>query len=236
MMGRAGHPSHDDLAAHALGALDPDEEREVAGHVAKCRRCAAETRDRLAPVVAVLAESVEQVEPPPGLRTRLMAEVAQDADAARSAAGRPSARATRERAGWRGMLLRPAAGLAALAVAGAGVAGYLIADDSDGESVSTFAVASELPDAGGTLEVENDSATLRVHSMPALVKGAVYQVWVAEGHVVRPSASFVPHDDGTATAAVPEAATGADEVMVTREPRPGKRSPTLPPVLSVRID
>ncbi len=44
---------------------------------------------------------------------------------------------------------------------------------------------------------------------------------------MKPSATFVPHEDGTATAAVPEAAAGATEVMVTREPRPGRTSPTL---------
>ena len=51
-----------------------------------------------------------------------------------------------------------------------------------------------------------------------------------------PSATFVPHADGTATAAVPEAVEGADEVMVTAEPRAGRSSPTLPAVLDVRLD
>jgi hypothetical protein len=35
---------------------------------------------------------------------------------------------------------------------------------------------------------------------------------------------------------VPEAAAGADEVMVTRERRPGVRTPTFPPVLDARLD
>ncbi|MGZ5312191.1 MAG: anti-sigma factor [Solirubrobacterales bacterium] len=228
------HPGPDDLAAYAIGGLDPAEEEVVFAHVEACDRCRSELA-QLAPAVGVLAESVEQREPPPGLRARLLDEVA--ADAAPAAAETPRRRSPRRRFSFGGMLLRPAAGLAAAAVAIAGVGGYLIAKDEDaGPAEDTFAVSSPMPAAGGTLVVEGGEATMHVHGMPPLKKGGVYQVWVAAGGQVVPSATFVPHEDGTATAAVPEAVDDADEVMVTAEPRAGRSSPTLPAVLDVRLD
>lgn len=229
------HPSRDDLTAYALGALEPGEERDVAAHADGCERCSAELR-RLAPAVGVLAESVEQREPPPELRERLMSVVGEEAAAASPARAEGAGRA-RERRGFGWLLLRPAAGFAAVAIAVAGVGGYLLAqDDGRGAEPKSFELSSSnLPGAGGTLVVEDDQATMQVHGMPRLPKGAVYQVWVADGEAVSPSAAFVPRDDGTATAAVPEAAQGADVVMVTREPRPGKLSPTLPTVMTAEL-
>ncbi len=219
------HPSQDDLAAYALGALDGREERSVTKHVGRCERCATEMRERLAPAVAVLAESVEQVEPPPELRQSLMATVREEAAAdvgeglGRGRAPRPS--------GVRGFLLRPAAGLAAVALGVAGVAGYLVADGqgpAEDGTTETFEVANG--GAGGELVLEDGSATLEMHDMEQLEKGSVYQVWVADSAGIKPSAAFVPRSDGTATAAVPEAAGEIDRLMITREPMAGRKTPT----------
>lgn len=224
------HPSHDDLAAYALGALDGRELRAVSGHVEGCERCETELADRLTPALDVLAESVEQLEPPASLRQSLMATVHEEARAEA-----PAAAPRRERSRLGAFLMRPAAGLAVLALGAAGVTGYLVAEDG-GAGVETVPVESALsPQMGGSLEIQDDGATLKVHGMPVLSKGEVYQVWVAQGEAVVPSATFVPHDDGTATAAVPEATGDFSDVMVTREPRPGRRAPTLPPVLDARV-
>jgi hypothetical protein len=93
-----------------------------------------------------------------------------------------------------------------------------------------------MPGIGGDIQVEGDTATLQVRGMPALSKGAVYQVWVVDAGGPRPSAAFVPHADGTATAAVPEVPGAVSEVMVTREPRPGRAAPTPPTLLSAQLD
>jgi hypothetical protein len=61
-------------------------------------------------------------------------------------------------------------------------------------------------------------------------------VWVAEGDSLKPSAAFVPHADGTATAAVPELPGGASEVLVTREPEAGRTKPTMPSLLAVQVE
>jgi hypothetical protein len=89
---------------------------------------------------------------------------------------------------------------------------------------------------GGELVVEDGEATLHMHDVEPLDEGAVYQVWVADPSGVKPSAAFVPHEDGTATAAVPEAAGDATEVMITREPRAGRTTPTLPAVVGLSLD
>lgn len=225
-----GHPSHDDLAAYALDALDGRERRSVASHVQDCDRCATELRDRLDPALDVLAESVEQLEPAESLRQSLMATVHEEA---RSGAGAESPSPRRERSRVGAFLMRPAAGLAVLALGAAGVTGYLVAEDSGSNAADTVEFGSA--STGGSLEIQDDGATLQVHGMPTLSKGEVYQVWVAQNGEIVPSAAFVPHDDGTATAAVPEAAGDVDEVMVTREPMPGRHSPTLPAVLDARV-
>ena len=75
-----------DLApAYVLGALEPAEEAAVREHLLSCPLSHDEFVD-LGGVVSYLAESVEQVEPPPALRDRIMAAAAADL-AARAASG-----------------------------------------------------------------------------------------------------------------------------------------------------
>ncbi len=233
MSAGAGHPDRDDLTGFALGALEPGHSEQVAAHIDDCEACTAEMR-HLAPAVGVLAESVEQLEPPPELRRRVMQVVNREAEA--PAAAQPPQRAARPRRRLSSWVMRPATGLAAVALGAAAFGGYLIADDDEATDATTVAAQSALPEAGGTLVVRGDEATLHVHGMPPLAdKNAVYQVWVADGAMVQPSASFVPHDDGTATAAVPEAAHGASQVMVTQEPGPNRRTPLGDQVLTAQL-
>jgi hypothetical protein len=229
----AGHPSADDLAAHAIGGLDGREERRVARHASRCERCRDELA-RLAPAVAVLAESVEQHPPPSGLRHRLLAEVRAGVDAEREG---PPQRSRPDR--LRGFLFRPAAGLAAAALVGAGVTGYLIADVG-GDGSSSSPASSVVSGADATLETTDETATLELRGMPQLPEGAVYQVWVVREEAsgassVQRSAAFVPAGDGSATAAVPEALEGPAKLMVTEEPSPGRDEPSGPPLLTVEV-
>jgi hypothetical protein len=72
--------------------------------------------------------------------------------------------------------------------------------------------------------------------MDQLPKGAVYQVWVDNGSSVRPSSNFIPDGSGRATTAVDGHLTSGTKVMVTREPRPGRTTPTPPVLLSATVD
>lgn len=224
------HPSREDLTAYALGGLDPDEQRSVAGHAEACERCSAELR-HLAPAVGVLAESVDPLQPPPELRERLLEIVRSEAESGTA----PAAKPRRWRFAIGSVLLRPATGLAVAALAIAGIGGYLAAGDD--EVTRTVPAAERAGDADGELVIADGEATLHMHGMAQLGKGAVYQVWVAGASgAARPSATFLPHADGTATAAVPEASDEATQVMVTAEPGPNRTDPTLPSVLSVSLD
>jgi anti-sigma-K factor RskA len=220
-------PGRDDLAAYSIGALEPDEERSVEAHTPGCERCTRELR-AFAPAVAVLGESVEQLEPPAGLRERVIGTVREEAE-------RAQAVPARERRSLSRLILRPAAGLAALAVVGAGAAGYAIRDDEDADGPDEVPIESQ-SGIGGELQVSDDAATLKVSGMPQLAKGSVYQVWVAQEGAVRPASSFVPDQGGMATATVSADLRTGDRVMVTQESRPGRKVPDLPPVLSARID
>ena len=136
------HPDRDDLVAYSLGALDPREAAAVEAHAPSCARCTREL-EALAPAVAVLGESVQQFGPPPELRERVLAAVREEAEAKQAeltgARAGQEATARRERRGLRGLLMRPAVGLAGLAIVGAGVGGYLVADESgNGEGNRPF--------------------------------------------------------------------------------------------------
>ncbi len=69
------------LAAHALGAVRPPEERVVAAHAAACQACRAELA-HLRAVVRTLPLALEEREPAPTLRDRIQAAVWRDITAA----------------------------------------------------------------------------------------------------------------------------------------------------------
>ena len=221
------HPSREDLVAYSLGALEPGEQRRVEGHAAGCARCTREL-EALGPAVAVLGESVEQLEPPPELRERILAVVRREAGADEPDRAAPRRRRLRQ------FVLRPATGLAALALAGAGVAGYLVRDTGGGGQPTVPVEANT--GVGGSLVVGETSSMLTLHGMAGLPKGAVYQVWVADGASVRPSSNFLPDSSGHATTAVDGHLESGERVMVTRESAPGHTVPTPPILLSATVD
>ena len=119
MTEKTEHPS-DDLAAYALGALEPAEEASVREHLDRCERCRAELK-WLEPAVDVLPASVPQIEPPRGLKRDLMKTVRADVRAERGGlVGRGGA-------SWIGLHARPALAVAAVAHRWSpAIAGYAI--------------------------------------------------------------------------------------------------------------
>jgi anti-sigma-K factor RskA len=226
------HPDRDDLVAFALDALEPREAREIEAHAPTCARCKREL-EALIPAVAVLGESVEQLEPPPELRERVLAEVR--ADIARAEAERAGTVRRRPRRGWRGLLARPAIAVG-LAIAIAAVGGYLIAgnDGGGGPQETTVPVVAE-QGIGGTLAVGDDTSMLNLRGLAQLEGREVYQVWVARGQSLRPSSNFIPNANGRAMTAVDGQLTPGTRVMVTREPGPGRTTPTPPILLSATV-
>ncbi len=226
------HPDRDDLVAFALGALEPEQERAVEAHAPSCARCTREL-EALVPAVGVLGESVEQLEPPPELRERVLAEVR--ADVERSADERGTSAPRRPRRGWRGLFTRPAFAVG-LAIVVAAVGGYLIAGSNGGgapEQTTVPVVAQQ--GIGGSLAVSENSSMLDLHGLGQLKGDEVYQVWVAEGQSVKPSSNFIPDANGRAMTAVDGHLTPGTKVMVTRESQPGMTTPTPPILLSATV-
>ena len=226
------HPDRDDLVAYSLGALEPGEEREVEAHAPSCARCSREL-EALVPAVAVLGESVEQIEPPPELRERVMAAVRSDVERA-AEVREPGAERPAMRRGWRGLLMRPAVAVG-LAIAVAAIGGYVIAGNGGGGPGETTVPVVAQQGIGGTLAVGDNTSMLDLHGLEPVSGRQVYQVWVAKGNSLQPSSNFVPDASGKARTAVDGHLTAGTKVMVTREPQPGRTTPTPPILLSATV-
>jgi anti-sigma-K factor RskA len=218
----------EDLAAYLLDALEPDELREFRLHLEGCASCQNEER-WLRSAVEQLPSSVEQLEPPVELRNRLMARVQIEAQSDRASAREAPAPPRRR---WWSFALRPAAALAVLAIAAAGVGGYLIGNDNGGTSTQTIqakATPAE-PDAQAALVRRGDTGVLKVAHLPEPRRGHVYQTWLQRGKMIEPSSLFVVGKDGSGSAAVGDL-DGVGAVMVSEEPAGGSAAPTSKPVL-----
>lgn len=229
---------NDDLAAYAIGALDPHDMAAFAKHLSECDRCRAELH-RLAPAVELLPGAVEQLEPPPGLRARIMAEVEAETGIEGALAGGRAGAARRTRA-WRPRW-RPLVALAgSAAVAAAFAIGLVVAGGEDaGGGSSTVPVQALAPartaQISGTLAGSGDRWQLDVDGLPALRGEREYQAWVMRDGAVQPSSLFVLNRDGHATVAIPESLRDGDQVLVTAEPRGGSPQPTTRPLLSAQV-
>jgi len=236
-----GHmPWEDDRAAYLLGALDDAEATAFEAHLADCDRCRAELR-WLQPAVDVLPASVEQLEPPPELRKRILGGIEADTSRPpvlqRGAQHRPAGQSF-----WSRLRLpAPAlAGIAAVLALAVGIAGgyTLRGDDSDNAgTVATVPLEATAPAvrAAGNVVRHDDTWTLDVSHIPNLRPGDVYQVWMRKGDELQPSVLFVPSRDGTAKVVLPSQTGTADEMLVTREPTGGSQEPTSAPLVSATL-
>ncbi len=232
-------PWDDDLAAFAVGALDPHETAAFEGHLVHCDHCRAELL-RLAPAIGLMPLSVEQLEPPPSLKRSLMEIVNAEAAEAHEPAAAPVAprlRARRQAVRWREWLWRPApiAGLAAT-LAIAFIAGFALRGGGSTDHRTTVPVqAASTAPVSAALVRSGDSWTLDVDHLPSLPANAVYQVWVRGQHNLRSGGVFVLARDGKATVGVPETLKSGDQVLITREPAGGSPAPTSTPLAQARV-
>jgi hypothetical protein len=232
------HASYqEEIGAYLLGALTDLERQAFERHMAGCAECRGEL-ERLRPAADALPRSVEQMEPPPGLKSSLMEVVDREARE-RSGASAAPRRARRLRvpsmARFRPALVAAALGLGL--VAGFGVA-QLADGGEDGRTLSATVDESRLPLASGQLQIQGDGedgAILRVNGMPSLDENQVYQAWVQRDGSIVPQPTFEVGEDGGGAVAVPDDLSEAEAVLVTREPRGGARAPSEQPVISVAL-
>jgi Anti-sigma-K factor rskA/Putative zinc-finger len=227
----------EEIGAYLLGALTDLERQVFERHVAGCAECRDEL-ERLRPAADALPRSVEQVEPPPGLKTSLMEVVESEARERSGAPAAPERAPRRFRlpslAGFRPVLV--AAALALGLVAGFGVA--QLGGDEDVRTVAATVDQGQLPDASGSLRIQGDGedgAILSVHGMPPPGGDRVYQAWVQRDGTVVPQPTFEVGADGGGAVAVPDDLSGAEAILVTREARGGARAPSEQPLIRVPL-
>jgi anti-sigma-K factor RskA len=249
---------HSLAGAYALNALDGDERDHFERHLQGCRACADEVRGFTATVTAMGMAAAS--EPPPDLKSRVLAAAATtrqlppvtgEGRSAR-AAGQPAPRRSplAQRSPWipRLALGAGAAGLAAAAAlsvvtiatqhqldsaqaSNAAIAAVLSAPDAQ--------ITSEATSAGGTAtvvaSVREGTMVFTSSRLSALPPQKVYELWfLGPGNARR--AGLVPPAAGDTTA--PVLASGlqpGDKVGVTVEPAGGSKAPTTTPIVVMTV-
>ena len=220
----------DDIGAYLLGSLNELERRAFERHLAGCGECQEEL-ERLRPAADALPGSVEQFQPPPRLKASLMEVVEREAQAEQPAPRRPRRRFRRP--ARRPRFLRPA--LAAAVVLIGLVVGFAVAQLGGDETRTVAATVDRaMPQAGGSLSIDEDRATLRLHDMPDLGGARVYQVWLQHGDRLVPARTFEVGESGAGRVELRDL-RDADGVYVTREPRGGAQVPSEDPIVSVPL-
>ena len=229
------HPT-DDLAAFALGALDPDEARAVGAHLASCPSCRADVR-AFAETASTIAETAAR-DTPPGLRAAIV-------DRARRESRRQGSLGSFSSVAM--MLRRPlplAVPLALVVVLVVSLAGYVVARrDADrygaalagivGARVIALTSTGELGGVNGSLIVpSNGTAPYLILELPAAPSGKTWEAWVIRGETA--VAAGVTDARGVTTLVLSASFGAGDTVAITVEPTGGLDHPTGKPVLSGR--
>jgi anti-sigma-K factor RskA len=242
--------------AYAVDALDPAERMLFEQHLATCPDCRAEV-DSLREAAAMLPET-SPAEPPPGLRERLLADIATvrplppvveptplPAQEAAAHADVTSLESRRRR-------FRPAlvAAAAVVALIGAGVvASQPWNNDSSNQQTQLTAadrvlkdpdaqhVLKEFPDGATATVVRSEAegkAVLMTSKMPSAPDGKVYEVWLQKDGVMVP-AGLMP-DKADQTVLLSGDANDATAVGITVEPAGGSDKPTSAPIALFKLE
>ncbi|HEV8670114.1 MAG TPA: anti-sigma factor [Candidatus Limnocylindria bacterium] len=224
------HPT-DELAAFALGVLEPDEMRAVRVHLEGCETCRAEVR-ALSETAFVIAATAER-DVPAGLRDRIVARARRERASSAPAASffdlfrRPVPLAV------------PAALVVLLAISLALYAGAR--RDSDryasvlsgiaGARVVALAPTGEVAGVRGSLVIPADgSAPYLILDLPAPPSGKTWEAWILRGETAR--AAGITSDHGVTTLVLTAPLSSDDGVAVTLEPSGGVDRVTGNPVLA----
>ncbi|GAB3137119.1 anti-sigma factor domain-containing protein [Microbispora hainanensis] len=255
---------HTLAGAYALDAIDDDlDRRRFEEHLAVCEECAQEVAG-LAEAAARLGQAVA-VEPPPGMRAAVMAEIGRvrqlpPAVAAPGPAPRPAPIRGRRRdttartRRWP----RVAAGLAAVGVAASLVLGVIAVrtqDELERLRAGDRQVAAVLaaPDARtasgsvsgtgagrgatGTVVVSPSQGRLVFVSsgLSTLPPSRTYQLWRIAPDGVESAGLLRPDGSGHVPPVIVDARGGVEKVGVTVEPAGGSRQPTTQPILLLDV-
>jgi anti-sigma-K factor RskA len=209
------------IAAHALHALGPQDERLVEDHLAGCERCRAQLREMEA-VSAAIALSAPAAEPPPDLRDRVMTAIG---PAVVSTTPEPEAAPAR-RWSWWPRFAAVAVPVLAIAVVALAVWNVSLRNDQSGNDI---AAVTDVGNVGSLVAYQSGDATLVGNLRPAPANHT-YEAWVIpHGQSVPVAAGTFPGGDGISFTLTQHAAPG-DTIVITLEPGTGGPSPKGPAV------
>ena len=233
----SGHERfREQLPAYSLDALEPAERSDLEHHLDGCPECRAELA-WLSPATGILADEVDQVEPSPDLKKKVMAAIEDDLAETEPSDASPARRRVTPRHNWWSGLLRPAVLGAAAAALFLGVVLGIVATGNDSPSGPDRQVITGQSTIGAdaVLVSSDGTGTLKVTGLEPPGDGQVYQAWVQRGQDIEPTESlFVPDRSGSATASIPDL-DGVRAVMVSVEPGGGSPQPTTTPVITVPL-
>ena len=241
--------------AYALDAVDDAERDRIRRHLARCPACAQEARGLREAATRMALAAAEP--PPPQLREKVMAAVAQTRQQA--PAGEPGT-LTRKGAAWRraaapGRARMPR--LAAVAMSLVVVAAVVLAvaqvvtqsrlNTARAQQAALSAVLAA-PDARtATARVQNGGTVTVVYShderrmiftadgLPPLTGGKVYELWLMAPKSNRPEGLLDVQPGGRAAPVVASGLRPGDQTGLTIEPAGGSAQPTTTPIVVVPL-
>lgn len=233
------------LAGHAVDSLSNDEHRTLRRHLAHCEACRVQGAAYLR-VTGLLPLSVEEVEPPAALRSRILAAVHAEASQARGAEPPSLLKRLWDRIpAARPLTIAGALGTAAAtAVAVVGLATHGAQPAAPAVVAKHVCGLTASPSACATLRYDPSvqQATMTVTGLPpiSVVGGqpaVSYEVWLVRSNGSTVAAAFLsPSPDGGSFSAV---MTGDMSqyaaVATTREPAGGSAVPTGAELLRVQL-
>jgi anti-sigma-K factor RskA len=221
------HPL-DDLAAFALGVLDPEEAQRVERHLASCTSCRLEAQ-AFAETAWTIAASHGRDAPP-----RVRAAIVERARAEHAG-----------RASLAGFFRRPVPLIVPVALAAilvVALVGYGTARrDADryaavvaqtiGAKVVPLAATGAVGGVRGSLVIPaNGAAPYLILDLPPAPAGKTWEAWVIRGDT--PVRAGITDERGLTTLTLSAAVAAGDVVAVTPEPAGGVDAPTGSPVLA----
>ncbi len=214
------------ISGQALHALSPDEEEQLALHVAECERCRLQLREAEA-VAASLAYAVPAVAPPPDLRRRVLESVEAIVEAP-AAAAVPARAPARRAARWWPRFAAVAVPALAAAVVGLVVWNVSLQGDLSSLHHTLFhGSTGNLRGVGNVIVKPDGNATLFASIRPAPA-GKTYEAWVIRGKVALPAGIF--KGGGTVNLTLTRDARPGDVIAITIEPAGGTKAPTTTPI------
>jgi anti-sigma-K factor RskA len=223
---------HTLTGAYAADALPELERRAFEHHLQTCETCASEVRGLQATAARLAAAAAET--PPPGMRARVLAQVATTRQLPPPSSGRDAVAGARR--SWTRQVL-PVAAAVLLAVS-VGLGGVVAGQrdqisDADRRAAQVARIASD-PDrlvstvdvAGGrgTVIAAGTQAVFLASDLPDLGDERDYQLWVVDAQGPS-SVGVLDVRDGAVQELVPQVAQG-EVVAVSIEPAGGSATPT----------